>query len=57
MIKCHIEDNNKEHPGSNNVLPYLNRITFLRNTRVPTRTESALDTMLWGLKWILSKDL
>ena len=57
MTKCRIEDNNKERPGSNNVLPCLNRITFLGNSRVPTRTENPLDTMLCGLKWILTNDL
>jgi len=50
MTKCRIEDNNKEHPGNNNVLPWLNRITILLYTRVPKRTESSLDTMLCGLK-------
>ena len=57
MTKCYIEDNNKEHPGSNIVLPCLNRITIFFNTILPKRTESDLDTMLLGLKWILSKDL
>ena len=29
----------------------------MSNAIVPKRPESPLDTMLWGLKWILTNDL